>query len=86
MNEFLFEYYYDPTRKKCCLNCNHYYRHIDKYDIPQLTKVNEVKEPHKLGQKYCIKNKIFVFMSDSCGHFSEIQEWNILPNTWDGYF
>jgi hypothetical protein len=71
MNEFLFEYYYDPVRIKCCLHCKHYDRFMLQSDGKRIGEINKVDEIHKYGQKYCIKNKVFVYMSDACGEFSE---------------
>jgi hypothetical protein len=78
MNEFLFEYYYDPTRKECCLNCVHYFRHMKGWDVNQIMEINKITE-YKFGQKICIKHKIFVFMSDACGHFNEWIDMTQLP-------
>ena len=75
MDEMTFEYHYDPTRKHCCLNCNHYFRFMKQYDAKQIAQVNGIKDPHKTGQKYCIFNKVFVFMSDACGYFREFKAY-----------
>ena len=75
MDEMTFEYHYDPTRRHCCLNCSHYFRFMKQYDAKQIAQVNGIKDPHKTGQKYCIYNKVFVFMSDSCGYFREFKTY-----------
>ena len=72
MNEFLFEYFRDPEEKKCCLNCMYYSIHMEQFDAKNVAQVNGVKVPHKYGQKYCIKNKVFVYFIDACGGFLEI--------------
>ena len=71
MNEFLFEYYYDPKRKKCCLNCKYYFKYMEQFNAQRITKVDDVKTPHKYGQKYCIKHKVFVWFIDACGSYVE---------------
>ena len=68
MNEMLFEYHYDPTRKQCCLNCNYYFKHMKIWDVQQVMDVNKISE-RKEGQKLCIKKKVFVYLSDSYGYF-----------------
>lgn len=76
MNELLFEYYYDPARVKCCLNCVYYFRHMK--DVRQVMEVNKITEI-KFGQKICIKHNIFVFLSDACGYFNE---WKDIPDNY----
>ena len=67
--ELLFEYYYDKKRERICLNCKHYFKCMGRYDAEVIMHANSITEERKAGQKYCLKNKSFVYFSDCCGWF-----------------
>jgi hypothetical protein len=66
VNELLFEYYYDKQRLRTCLSCKHYFKHMNKYDVYNIMQSNSLND-RKPGQKFCLKNKCFVYFSDCCG-------------------
>jgi hypothetical protein len=69
MNDFIFDLLVDENR--CCNLCSHFDRGVKQADVYYIKNANPDINEYKLGHKFCMKTKKFVFFYECCTEFTK---------------